>query len=211
MDNMNQRQLFEEITHHLLIDDAPSEYLNRVSEEDRFRQYPFEMLVKLKSTGQSIKYHPEGNVWNHTMLVVDEAAKVRERCRDTRAFLWAALLHDIGKPGTTRVKKDRITSYDHDKEGESLSREFLRAVLDGEEDFIRKVSSLVRYHMHILYLLKNLPYKDMEGLQRSVDINEIALLCRCDRLGRAGVDRQIVEAEYGAFLSELQEIQYTGR
>lgn len=78
--------------------------------------------------------------------------------------------------------------------------------MDGEEEFIRKVSSLIRYHMHILYLLKDLPYKDMEGLLKSVDIDEIALLCRCDRMGRAGADRQAEEADYQRFLSELRKL-----
>lgn len=198
--------MFEEITRHLLADERPSVYLNRVSKEEGFKRYPFEMLNKLKATKQSEKHHPEGNVWNHTMLVLDEAAKVRGRCRDPKAFMWAALLHDIGKPGTTRIRRGRITSYDHDKVGERLSSEFLRALMDGEEEFIRKVSSLIRYHMHILYLLKDLPYKDMEGLLKSVDIDEIALLCRCDRMGRAGADRQAEEADYQRFLSELRKL-----
>lgn len=198
--------LFEVITEHLLADDRPSEYLNCISKSDDFKQYPFNMLELMKATQQSKKYHPEGNVWNHTMLVLDEAAKVRDKCEDAKVFMWAALLHDIGKPGTTKVRNGKITSYDHDVEGERLCIQFLRVFAAEDNEFVSKVSSLVRYHMHILYLLKNLPFKDISGLLKRVDIEEIALLCRCDRLGRTGADTQQEDAEYLEFLSRLQQM-----
>ena len=206
LDDILKRQLFDEITEHLLTDIKPSEYLNVLSDKEVFKQYPLGMLNQLKSTEQSKKYHPEGNVWNHTMLVLDEAAKVRGECSDAKAFMWAALLHDIGKPDTTRMKNERITSYDHDIAGEKLCIKFLRAFMKEDEAFIQKVSSLVRYHMHILYLLKNLPYKDMAGLLKRVNIGEIALLCRCDRRGRTGVDLQTEDTEYREFLSRLKQM-----
>lgn len=59
------------------------------------------MLHRLKGTEQSLLHHPEGDVWNHTLLVVDEAANVKNKSTDAAVFMWAALLHDIGKPDTT--------------------------------------------------------------------------------------------------------------
>lgn len=198
-------QLYNEITDHLLIEEKPSVYMNRLSEEPEFQKKPFVMLKALKKAEQSPKYHPEGNVWNHTMLVLDEAAKVRDQSKEPKAFMWAALLHDIGKPGTTKERKGKITSYDHDKEGEILSVEFLRYFTE-DTDFIRRVSMLVRYHMHMLYVLKKLPYGDIKGLVRNVDAQELALLCRCDRLGRTGADVEAEDAEYQLFAAELQRM-----
>lgn len=206
MDSNQKKHLFNEITVHLLNDAKPSLYINTLSEQEEFNQYPFDMLVQLQSTEQSAKYHPEGNVWNHTMLVVDEAAKVRERSKEPKAFMWAALIHDIGKPGTTRIRKGKISSYDHDKVGERLSKEFLQALTE-EDDFIRKVSDLVRYHMHMLYILKNLPYADRGGLINNLaEPDELALLCKCDRLGRTGAAVDEVEQEYREFLDRLRNI-----
>lgn len=198
-------ELFNEITEHLINDPIPSEYMKQVSKEARFNEYPFQMLLKLKETEQSKKHHPEGNVWNHTMMVLDEAAKVKHHSKNKKAFLWAALLHDIGKPDTTKLRTGRITSYDHDKVGEKLCRKFLQALSDDSE-FIDTVCDLVRYHMHMLYILKNLPYADPKGLIQKVDIHEIALLCRCDRLGRIGVNREEEEDNYNKFLRSLQEL-----
>ncbi|HKL78908.1 MAG TPA: HDIG domain-containing protein [Mobilitalea sp.] len=193
---------YEEINQHLMEDRAPSVYFNLISVEAVFSEYPLNMLLKLKSTEQSAKHHPEGSVWNHTMLVVDEAALVREESRDAKALMWAALLHDVGKPGTTRNRKGKITSYDHDTVGAKLVKKFLE-VFTNDEEFISKVEGLVKYHMHMLYVLKNLPYGDPQMMIKEVDPHEIALLCRCDRLGREGVDRQAEEENYRLFATRI--------
>lgn len=203
MSDFDKKQLFEEITEHLKQDRKPSEYITSLSLDKNYLGYPLSLLWKLKTTEQSQKYHPEGSVWNHTMLVLDEAAVVRNRVKDIDAFMWAALLHDIGKPGTTRVRNGKITSYDHDREGEKLCYEFL-SLFTKDKDFVDKVASLVRYHMHMLYVLKNLPYKDVKGLLSRVEVEDIALLCRCDRLGRLGADLSAEESDYMEFIGRLK-------
>ncbi len=195
-------ELFDEMTRHLLEDDKPSYYINKQAGEGGLAEHPFSMLLKQKDTQQEPKHHPEGNVWKHTMLVVDEAAKVRVRSNEPKVFMWAALLHDIGKPDTTKRRGGKLTSYDHDKVGERLAAEFLEQCLKDRE-FIKSVAVLVRYHMHILYVLKNLPYADMKGLLRSVDVNELALLCLCDRLGRGKADEKAEHQHYEAFRAVL--------
>jgi putative nucleotidyltransferase with HDIG domain len=117
--------------------------------------------------------------------------------------MWAALLHDIGKPETTRIRKGKITAYDHDKAGAELSKEFLRQFSD-DADFIQKVSSLIRYHMQMLFVLNNLPYSDIRGMKRHTDIQEVALLCYCDRMGRTNSDEKKEEANMRLFLEKCQ-------
>ncbi|TCL60612.1 putative nucleotidyltransferase with HDIG domain [Kineothrix alysoides] len=199
-------ELFNTITEHLMSNEKPSDYLNQLYDSEGFKQWPFSMLGRLKDTEQSKTHHPEGNVWNHTMLVLDEAAAVKENSSDPKAFMWAALLHDIGKPDTTRIKGEKITSYNHDNVGADLSREFLEAVTS-EQDFIVKVCLLVKYHMHMLYILKDLPFSDKEGLISNVDINDIALLGYCDRLGRKAANRNKVMEEYRRFYSMLETMK----
>lgn len=177
------QHIFSEINTHLLEDEKPSSYFNKISETESIQQYPLSMLSKLKSTEQSPKYHPEGNVWNHTMLVVDQAAIVKEKSNNPTVFMWAALLHDIGKPDTTKIRKGRITSYDHDKVGAKLSKEFLKEFTD-DYTFIDAVAELIRWHMQILFVVNNLPFADVKSMKSKVDINEVALLGLCDRMGR---------------------------
>lgn len=196
--------LFEEISKHLLSDSQPSEYINQISKGQQFQDYPFLLLNKLKNTEQSKKYHPEGSVWNHTMLVVDEAAKVRQDSSNPSAFMWGSLLHDIGKPDTTRNRKGKITSYDHDKVGADLCKDFIKQFTE-DEVFINKVSDMVLYHMHMLYVLNDLKFADTKNLIKKVNIEDLALLCRCDRLGRLGVDRQAEDNNYKLFLKSLNQ------
>lgn len=180
---MTKQEIFEQINTHLLNDAKPSIYLNTLLENETFQKAPYRMLYLLNETEQSPQYHPEGNAWVHTMMVVDEAAKVREKSERPREFMWAAFLHDIGKPETTMVRKGRITSYGHDEVGEMYAKELLEQ-LNCDKEFIHDVSSLVRYHMHILYVLKNLKYGNVKKMLESVPVKEVALLGFCDRMGR---------------------------
>lgn len=193
-----ENPLYHEITKHLLEDEKPSLYLNDLLQDQRFMQYPFAMLYDLKGTKQSPEHHPEGDAWNHTLLVVDYAAKLKELSKNPVIFMWAALLHDIGKTKTTKIRKGKITSYDHDKVGEKLAIEFLEFFVDDHE-FIEKVTNLVRYHMHILFVVKNLPYADKKGLLKNTDVREVALLGYCDRMGRTNQDKRKVKEDIEQF------------
>ena len=187
MTDNNMEQQFQQIEYHLLHDECPSEYLERISKEPWFSDYPFSMLLKLKETPQSKRYHPEGSVWNHTLMVVDEAAKRKQESKSDRTFMWAALLHDIGKPGVTKTRKGRITSYNHDFEGEQLAIDFLSCYTN-DVSLIGAVAKLVRYHMHVMYITEGLPFGDADRLKQETDISEVALLGLCDRIGRGGSD-----------------------
>ena len=179
--------LLYEINNHILLDKQPSTFLNSIVNTKIFKEYPFYMLYKLKETEQSPIHHPEGNAWNHTMLVVDEAAKHKNKSRDERAFMWAALLHDIGKAETTKNKKGKITAYNHESVGADLCVKFLREFTT-DDKFIQKVKGLVRWHMQILHVVKDMPFADIKSMKEETDIKEVALLGFCDRMGRTNVD-----------------------
>ena len=68
--------------------------------------------------------------------------------------MWGALLHDIGKLTTTKIRNGKITSYNHDIDGEGLAIEFLNKISD-DYDFNKKVSKFVRWHMQPLFLELN--------------------------------------------------------
>lgn len=182
-------KLFKKIDKHLSEDVKPSIYLNKVSSNSLFSEYPFSILYRLKTIEQSPKHHPEGNVWNHTMLVVDNAAENKMKSSNSYVFMWAALLHDVGKAVSTKIRKGRITSYDHDKLGAVIAKEFLQ-VFFNDNEFIKKVCSLVRWHMQILFVIKSLPFANVEKMREQCNIYDVALLGLCDRLGRLGIDKK---------------------
>lgn len=200
---MSLKKLYDDINYHLMNDEKPSLYFNEICDDNKFKEYPFNMLYNLKLTNQSPKHHPEGNVFNHTLLVVDEAAKVKHKSKNPNVFMWAALLHDIGKPSTTRNRKGKITSYNHDKVGEELAYKFLSEFTDDTE-FINSVTSLIRWHMHILYVVNDLPFGNVNKMRNEADINEVALLGLCDRLGRLNADRVKEEGNIKTFINKLR-------
>jgi tRNA nucleotidyltransferase (CCA-adding enzyme) len=78
-------------------------------------------LVPLETTPQDPGWHPEGDVWTHTLQVVDVAAGHRDELAGDRprqlAVMLGALCHDLGKPATTRFENGRIRSPGHEEAG----------------------------------------------------------------------------------------------
>jgi putative nucleotidyltransferase with HDIG domain len=198
--------LFQDIGNHITKDASPSDYLTEIIKNPEFKQYPFSLLYQLQFTEQSPVYHPEGTVWNHTLLVVDEAAKRKNQSKNPSVFMWAALLHDIGKPSTTKNRHGKITAYNHDQIGAKLAREFL-SLFTSEKLFIDHVCALIQYHMQILYVVKNMQYADIKGMLKQVDIQDIALLGLCDRLGRTGVSLKEEENNIKLFIDKCEALE----
>ena len=190
---MNNKELFIKINEILLQNLKPSEELERLITEGYLDKEPFNKIKKLNNIEQNPKYHPEGSVLKHVFLVVDLASKYKKYSNDEKVFMWAALLHDIGKLTTTRVRKNRITSYNHDIEGEEIAMDILNELTD--DDFKQKVSKLVRWHMQRLFYDKNLPFFQPQDMINDVEYKEVALLSLCDRLGRGNLDEDRIKDE----------------
>lgn len=197
-----EKEHYKEIEQCLLELEEPSLRLNQLLEQAWFKKPPYIGLFQLSKTEQSKKHHPEGDAWKHTMLVVNEAAKVKNQSIYPRAFMWAALLHDIGKPETTKHDKGRITSYQHDVVGAKKAEHFLRYFQE-EEEFIRLTVAYVRWHMMILYVLNDLPFGDVKQMKRDISVDEIALLGWCDRMGRLNADSVTEKKEIKRFIEKV--------
>jgi len=204
---MGKQLLFKELDRHLLEDQRPSIYLRGLDAEGRLAEIePFDQLVRLKDIQQSPLFHPEGDVWEHTLLVVDQAAQSRYLSENLRSFMWAALLHDIGKIPTTKIRRGRITAYDHDREGAVMAARFLRELTE-DEDLIEGVRSLIRWHMHSLYVNKRLPFAHVDQMLSEVPLQEIALFSLCDRLGRGDMDETTRLQEIAGIESFVEQCQ----
>jgi len=127
----------------------PSFGLNVLNESDWLQLYP--QLAALKGCMQDPRWHPEGDVWIHTKLVVDQAVKIAERCHpgdETREYLiFAALCHDLGKPDTTFTHESkRIRSTGHSEAGEEPALAFLDAI-GAPKRMSQYVIPLIREHL----------------------------------------------------------------
>ncbi len=101
----------------------------------------------LRGVPQDPEWHPEGDVFEHTLLSVDRAAELAAGDREAgRTLLFAVLCHDFGKPATTRERRGRITAYAHDAAGAPLARRFLER-LRAPRALVDEVEALTRRHL----------------------------------------------------------------
>jgi poly(A) polymerase len=98
-------------------------------------------VSRMKGVAQPPQYHPEGDVWVHTLLLLDGLAA---GC--PMALAWAALLHDVGKPATFRVAPDRIRFDGHVEVGVRIAEEICRR-LRFANDETEQILSLIANHM----------------------------------------------------------------
>jgi tRNA nucleotidyltransferase (CCA-adding enzyme) len=127
----------------------PAAGLRVLAETGWLALYP--ELAALIDCPQDSTWHPEGDVWIHTLSVCDAAAAIAEReqlADDQRAILlFAALCHDLGKPATTAMGADgRIRSPGHALAGVELAKALLRR-LGCPRALVAQVAPLVREHM----------------------------------------------------------------
>ena len=98
-------------------------------------------ISKMKGVAQPPQYHPEGDVWVHTLGLL---AQLDAGCPATLA--WGALLHDVGKPPTFQRGPDRIRFNGHVEVGVAMAAEILRRFLFSNDD-TRQILDLVHNHM----------------------------------------------------------------
>ncbi len=103
----------------------------------------------MKGVEQSPEYHPEGDVFEHTILILNQMPP-----SPPPALAYAAMLHDVGKPVTQKVLNDtdgkaRITFYEHDRIGAEIAGSILRR-LRFSNDFVETVSTCIRNHMRFM-------------------------------------------------------------
>jgi poly(A) polymerase len=101
-------------------------------------------IASMKGVEQPPKFHPEGDVWIHTLMLLEQLPL---GCSMTLA--WGALLHDVGKPPTFRRAPDRIRFDGHVDIGVAMAAEICRGFRFSNEE-TRHVLALVENHMRFM-------------------------------------------------------------
>jgi tRNA nucleotidyltransferase (CCA-adding enzyme) len=150
-------------------------------------------LLPLVGCPQDAEWHPEGDVWTHTLMVVDEA-RARNGDLDRPhliAVMLGALCHDLGKPATTAMIDGRLRSPEHEEAGVEPTRRVLDRLnihsIDGV-DVRRHVEGLVAQHLKPGMFRKAGHVSDgaFRRLAQKVDLELLARVARADCHGRTG-------------------------
>ncbi len=154
-------------------------------------------IAALIDCPQEYAWHPEGDVFIHSGMVLDEARKLIDDLPDAKKMtvMLGALCHDFGKPATTKFEDGRIRSKGHEDAGLAPTETFLDRLnihtLDGYE-VRRQVRALVRYHLSPGHFFKTQAKgeKVSDGafrrLAQKVEPDLLYRVARADCLGRAG-------------------------
>ncbi len=106
----------------------------------------FREIYELIGLEQDPIFHPEGDVWNHTMEVIDRGAALREEAVEPYGFMLLCLTHDLGKITTTTHENGRVHSYDHENEGVLIAERFLDRII-GSRSVTEYVLKMIPSHM----------------------------------------------------------------
>jgi len=177
-------RLLEEFNKLLLKAGKPSLGLNFLRECGWIVHFP--ELADLINCPQNPKHHPEGDVWIHTGMVLDNAAQLRSQVPEKwrLAYMYGALLHDVGKPCTTVLPE--CTAYGHDSKGMPIARAFMER-LTNDKDLIEKVVTIVGLHMRAGQLTAaDAGINAWKRLHNKCRLDILGWMSKADSAGRTG-------------------------
>jgi len=135
-----------ELKKALLKSEHPSVFFTVLREMEQLDLW-FPELKALIGQEQHPTYHAEGDVWNHTMMVLDKAAKLRSKVQQPYAFMLSALCHDFGKAVSSEAAADgAVHAYGHETSGLPLVRQFLTRITK-ETKVIDYALNMTKLHM----------------------------------------------------------------
>lgn len=143
--HLARERVMGEVKKALCKADKPSVFFTFLRDVDKLGDW-FPELQALIGVEQPPEHHAEGDVWTHTMMVLDAAASYRDRVREPFAFMLSALCHDLGKAVCTEKIGGVIHAYDHESKGLPLVRRFLGRLTDARA-LTDYVLNLTQYHM----------------------------------------------------------------
>ncbi len=192
-------RILGEVSKALMKAPRPSVFFEELRRMDQLSLW-FPETEALIGVPQDPAHHPEGDVWIHTMMVLDEAAALRSRAEYPEGFLFSALAHDFGKSVSTTREGDRIRALRHEKTGVALARRFLRRI-SKETRLERYVLNMVALHMkpNMEAAAKSSVKATMHMLDEALCPADLLLLARADHFGK-GEPGSYEEAE--AFLRD---------
>lgn len=181
-----------QLLHFLFEADNPSEYFRELRAGNNISYFP--ELNLLISCLHDPVWHAEGDVWTHTLLVIDIASELKyffDNEIDRQAFMLGALCHDLGKPYCNDIKDGKIRAFMHDSYGELPTKNLLNRFGIADVYIINKVLLYVKNHLIPMQIYKSnstMSEKALVRLEKKIHIPHLCLLTMADHWGRTDSD-----------------------
>lgn len=203
LQHLPRERIEGELKKALLKAERPSIFFEVLREMDQLDHW-FPEVKALIGVPQNPVYHSEGDVWTHTMMVLDEAAKLRHRAANPYWFMLAALVHDFGKAICTEEHDGVLHAYLHEIKGLPLAETFLRRITS-ETKLIEYALNLAEYHMkpNTVAGARSAKKVTTRMFDRAVDPEGLICIALADDRGRI---TQAPATDHEAFLYERLEV-----
>ncbi|SFV69927.1 tRNA nucleotidyltransferase [hydrothermal vent metagenome] len=188
LEELAKERIYMEWTKLLLKAPKPSLGFELMRSLGIVEQY-FPELYALIGVVQSPKWHPEGDVWIHTMMCVDAMAKICREAdysqKEKLLFFFAILCHDLGKATHTQIDKEgNIRALGHEEAGLAPTKSFMYRLSD-EHDFIQALLPLVEHHLKPSQFYRGKAKASaFRRLATKVNIEMLIIVAKADFLGR---------------------------
>jgi tRNA nucleotidyltransferase (CCA-adding enzyme) len=184
LDELARERIYIEFQKLLLKSKRPSvgfELMRKLGIIEKY--YP--ELHSLIDVPQSPVWHPEGDVWIHTMMCIDKMVTLKygDEKQDLK-MMFSILCHDLGKATHTQVTSEKISAIGHELAGIEPTQSFMYRLTD-EHDFIKSLLPFVEHHLApSIYFRGKAKNSTIRKLATKVKIDELVTVARADFLGR---------------------------
>lgn len=184
MEELFSNDIYEQMKKALLLWNRPSEYFENLFDTESLKKF-FPELEELIDVPQTAEHHKEGDVWTHTMMVVDEAAKRRNLVKYPLGFMLSALCHDFGKTVCTEEINGTIHAYRHETEGLPVVKRFMERI-KAEKKLEEYVLNMTELHMlpNMMASARSARKSTNKMFSKSVEPYDLMQLSICDGLGK---------------------------
>ena len=184
LSSLSKERVMGEVEKALLKSEKPSVFFESLRQMNQLSAW-FPELEDTIGVKQNPRHHAEGDVWTHTMMVVDAAVKYRDEVSNPLGFMLSAVTHDFGKAICTEMVNGQIHAYNHETAGLPLVELFMRR-LTAEKALIEYVMNMSELHMRPnVMAANNSAIKSTNKLfDQSVEPEALACLALSDDIGK---------------------------
>lgn len=206
--NLSKERVYTELEKALMKSNKPSIFFNTLKQMNQLNVW-FPEVKQMIDIPQSQTHHQEGNVYNHTMLVIDNLASTyRDTSNMPMPLMLSGLCHDMGKIITTEIINEEIHAYNHEHKGLELVFSALYR-LTNETKLINTVLNTVELHMrpHQLFNVKSKVKKTNQLFDDATVPEDLIKLAYCDTLSakkEKGLERTLADNELTFLLERYQ-------
>lgn len=169
---------------------------------------PPEIIQQLKDTQQNPRYHAEGNVYNHTLMVLENAeeycVKNNVTSEEEKILKWGALLHDLGKIEVTTWQNGKWSARGHERAGVSWARNILLQQNDISLSERKKILAITRWHhLPLRWITGEITYEELHNWASQTDLELIGKFAFFDFQGRLCEDKAQLLYRGQQFMEEI--------